>query len=200
MRLPRGLVVSTVCLFAAACADVDTSSRNTPIGPDVLAPGAVSEVRNYALASVVVNVSETLVVSEQNNYFPNADIVWRGDLPGDRHAQVQNLFEVAAGRTAATLNGSEPVTVYINVVRFHGVTERTRFSVGGNYHVVFEMTVLDAATSAIIEPTRTIDVSLAAPGGNAAVQLEQSGQTERVRVTAFLNSVLQQELTGPRAG
>ena len=35
----------------------------------------------------------TLKVSEGNTYYPNADIVWREDSPGNRYEQVSGLIE-----------------------------------------------------------------------------------------------------------
>ncbi|SMY09669.1 DUF6778 family protein [Flavimaricola marinus] len=180
----------------SACATVDTSTRNAPLElPTLQASDSGTEIRrDYNLMDVVVVVPESLRASESNAYYPVADIVWRGDAIGDRHAQVADLFKAAARDVASDLNGSQDVYVQITVARFHGVTERTRYSVGGVYNMVFDMTIVDGAGN-IVEPTRRIEADLPAPGGQAALELEQSGQTEKVRVVDYLTFVLTRELS-----
>ena len=86
--------------------------------------------------------------------------------------------------------------VDFQLVRFHGVTERTRFSVGGVYNIEFMMSVRNAVTGELIEAPRRVNTNLSAPGGIAALMLEQKGQTEKVRVTDFLTQVIRDELSG----
>ncbi|MBO6853383.1 MAG: hypothetical protein JJ872_06410 [Marivivens sp.] len=192
----RFIALLTLALGIAGCTTtVDTASRATPLDMPLTAD-AGSFQRSYAVQDVQVMVPESLSVSEANSYYPIADIVWRGDLFGDRHQQIELMFENAASLGAETLEGDIPVIVQVVISRFHGVTERTRFSVGGSYHMVFDMTVLNAETGVVIEGPRTIDLNLAAPGGQAAIELERMGQTEKVRVTTFLTQQLYQELGG----
>ncbi len=150
--------------------------------------------RSYDLREFNFSLSADMTVSENDGYYPIADIVWRGDPPGPRKEQIAAMFETAASRAGQVIDGDVPVAVDVQLVRFHGVTDRTRYSVGGVYNVVFLMTVRDAASGAVIEPARRIAANLDAPGGNRAVELEQSGQTQKVRVTDFLTTVLRSEL------
>ena len=87
---------------------------------------------------------------------PNADVVWRGDPVGDRVGQVAAMFQTATTRNQDRLTGDIPVVVDFQRVRFHGVTERTRFSVGGVYNIVFNMSVRNAVIGEIIEEPRLI--------------------------------------------
>ncbi|MDO7730287.1 MAG: hypothetical protein MUQ13_13455, partial [Loktanella sp.] len=135
-------------------------------------------------------------VSESNSYYPNADVVWRGDSIGDRVSQIGAIFATAGERNKSVLNGEVPVIVDFQLVRFHGVTERTRFSVGGVYNIEFMMSVRNAVTGELIEAPRRVNTNLSAPGGIAALMLEQKGQTEKVRVTDFLTQVIRDELSG----
>lgn len=151
--------------------------------------------RSYALADFTFAAPADIRVSESEEFYPFADIVWRGDPRGNRVSQVAAMFEAAASRSKAALSGSVPVAVRVSLVRFHGVTDRTRYSVGGNYNIVFDLTVIDARSGTVIEPPRRVTANLDAPGGAEAVALEQGGQTQKVRVTNFLTSVLQQELS-----
>ncbi|MEO0931506.1 MAG: DUF6778 family protein [Pseudomonadota bacterium] len=160
-------------------------------------PSSVSDSvsRTYALADFTFAAPSDLTVSENEGYYPWADVVWRGDPRGARVPQIAAMFDTAAARSKTALNGDVPVAVRVTLVRFHGVTDRTRYSVGGNYNIVFDMTVSDARSGTVIEPTRRITANLDAPGGTRAVALEQSGQTQKVRVTDFLTSVLLAELS-----
>lgn len=196
MKMLKIISVMALGLGVAGCASVDTVSRNAPIeAPGLDAQGFVV-ARDYAVQDVTFTASSNLRVSESNSYYPNADVVWRGDPIGNRVEQVGAIFKVAAERNAPELTGSVPVIVDFQLVRFHGVTERTRFSVGGVYNIEFMMSVRNAITGEVIETPRFIEADLSAPGGIAALMLEQKGQTEKVRVTDFLTQVLRDELSG----
>ncbi|MFT7147780.1 MAG: hypothetical protein ACJASZ_002666 [Yoonia sp.] len=104
------------------------------------------------------------------------------------------MFQTAVTRNQGILNGTTPVDLVITLVRFHGVTEKTRRTVGGVYNIIFDMTVVDARDGTVIEPTRRIAGNLNAPGGARGQALVNNGQTEKVRVTDFLTGLLRQEL------
>lgn len=197
MTIMRCVVVLGLMLGMAACGDTGMATRNAPLptlGLGVDGPRDVT--RDYSIARVQFHAPQTMKVSEGNGYYPFADVVWRGDPVGDRIVQIGAIFETAVMRGTADLNGATPVIVDIALKRFHGVTERTRFSVGGVYNMVFDMTVLDARSGAVIEPPREVVANLSAPGGNAALVAEMHGQTEKVRVTDYLTMVLHDELRG----
>lgn len=182
-------ILSLLCALLVGLAACGTTAPRL----DSTDAGQVS--RSYDLQQFNFSVRADLTVSENDGYYPLADIVWRGDPIGPRKAQIAAIFETAADRNVAVLDGDVPVAVDVQLLRFHGVTDRTRYSVGGVYNIVFQMTVRDARTGTVIEPARRIVANLDAPGGNRAVELEQSGQTQKVRVTDFLTQVLQRELT-----
>ena len=62
--------------------------------------------------------------------------------------------------------------------------------------MVFEMTVYNAETGVAIEGPRMIALNLPAPGGQAAIELERMGQTEKVRVVSYLTQQLFEQLGG----
>lgn len=157
------------------------------------APDGVA--RSYMLTDLVFSTPADLSVSEAEGYYPLADVVWRGDPRGPRVQQIGAMFETAFARNRQVLRGARPVIVDVQLRRFHGVTNTTRYSVGGVYNIIFNMTVRDATTGAVIEPPRRVVANLDAPGGSAAVRLEQNGQTQKVRVVDFLTAVLRGELT-----
>ena len=193
MKLYRLIALTALSLTVAGCGNLGSLGRNGLFAGSGSA--TVAPERDYTVRDVRTTVPADLRVSEANMYYPITDIVWRGDPFGDRRSQLAAIFETAAARGAETMRGKVPVVVDIELVRFHGVTERTRYSIGGVYNIKFKMTVRDAATGAIIEPTRLVRADLPAPGGEAALKLDQSGQTEKVRVTDFLTTVLQRELS-----
>lgn len=183
--ISKAFIILVALVGLAAC-----TSGNT-----VYSAGGADVARSYALKDFVFSAPADLTVSESENYYPFADVVWRGDPRGARVPQVGAMFETAARSSTPGLTGDVPVAVQVRLVRFHGVTDRTRYSVGGNYHIVFDMTVRDARTGTVLEPTRRISANLDAPGGPRAVALEQGGQTQKVRVVNFLTEVLLKELS-----
>lgn len=151
--------------------------------------------RSYDIASFTFAAPADLTVSEAEGFYPFADVVWRGDPPGDRVAQIGAMFEAGAAGNEGVLAGDVPVDVRLTLIRFHGVTDRTRYSVGGVYNIVFDLTVTDARTGALLEPTRRVSSDLDAPGGARASRLERDGLTQKVRVTNHLTSLLRAELS-----
>jgi len=199
MKLFRSIVLIGLAFGLAACEGAEFASRNQPLDVPGLVAGTTVVARSYTVQQINVVVPEDLTVSEANGYYPAADIVWRGDPIGDRYQQVAAILETAALQGTADLSGDIPVVLDIVLARWHGVTERTRYSIGGNYTIHFMLTVRNAGTGAIIEGPRMIEAELAAPGGLAAVRLEQSGQTEKLRVTEYLTYVFQREFYGAGA-
>ena len=197
MRILKMTILAGLALGTAGCSDTAMATRNAPL--PTLAVGKVTPAvvtRSYVVQDITFSAPVSLRVSESNGYYPMADVVWRGDPIGDRIAQIAAIFETAALRGAEESDGEVPVIVGIDLKRFHGVTERTRFSVGGNYNMVFMLSVRDAQTGALLEPPREVAANLSAPGGSAAVLAETRGQTEKVRVTDYLALVLEDELSG----
>ena len=189
--------LSTLAL--TACGNPgEVAMRNAPLdlgpGPAVAASPIM---RSYDVVKFDFMVPRELTVSERNGYYPVADIVWRGDPIGDRKAQLGEIFTTALQRGMGEGTGGRPVAVEIELIRFHGVTERVLYSIGGNYHIVFAMTVRDARTGEVLEPARRIETNLASNGGDAVLRDQQMGQTQKVRVTEFLAVTLRDELTGP---
>lgn len=197
MNVFKMMTIAALGLTVAGCASVDTVTRNAPIETPGFS-GADSRViaRNYAVQDMTFTTQTQLRVSESNSYYPNAEVVWRGDPIGNRIEQIAAMFRTAMDRNVANMDGLVPVVVDYQLVRFHGVTERTRFSIGGVYNIEFDITVRNAQTGEIVEPARRVEANLSAPGGIAALMQEQRGQTEKVRVTDFLTQVFADELSG----
>lgn len=185
----RRLVIAILVLGAMAACGMPTGITNGGIGasrPDI--------ARDYRLTGLTYTAQPNLSVSEANSLFPVADIVWRGDPPGDRAAQIGAMLRVAGNQAMTMVTGHQPVIVDVVLTRFHGQSERTQATIGGNYDIQFLMTVRDGRTGAVLEPQRLVLLDLAEPGGAAFFALVQSGQTPKVRVTSLLAQTLRDQL------
>ncbi|MCT8160756.1 DUF6778 family protein [Pseudoruegeria sp. SHC-113] len=184
----------------SACSTPQVVSRYAPIEGGLAGDSAAVAVRrDYNIVDVRVNVPRDLEVSEANSYYPRADIVWRGDVYGDRHQQVAAIFEEGMTRGASTFSGGRDVVVDVRVTRFHSLTEKTRYTIGGTHSIKFVMTVIDANTGEVIEAPRQISADLDGFGGQRAIEAERAGQTQKVRITDHLSRELQRQLSGPVA-
>ncbi|MBY6200758.1 hypothetical protein KUV65_05245 [Maritalea mobilis] len=162
---------------------VNVSSRNAGLD---LGPVIDVSTQNWDFARLVVLVPESLEGSEANTIKPRADIVWREDPVGDRHAQVQAVLQAALEPALAPMQGATPVTVQIEVTRFHALTERARYTIGGEHEIEFTVTVAHAETGQILSGPREVDLTFRAYGGQQAVDAEAQGITQRVRITQRL--------------
>lgn len=194
-------ILASLALIGAlgACATTEPASRGTT-DPAALGAGGVAlptVAPRYAVQGITVRVPETLKVSEANLYFPIADIVWRGDPRGDRHAQVRALFDAGLARGTSAMTSGTPVLVEVEVTRFHALTEKARYSVGGSYSMQFLLTLRDAQTGEIIDGPRVVVADMPASGGERALEEEARGLTPKVVITARLAEVIAAELARP---
>ncbi|WP_204114036.1 DUF6778 family protein [Shimia biformata] len=183
-------------LSVSACATVETATRNAPL--ETLPTEMAAPAPSFKMASFDVNVPTTLKVSEANSYRPAADIVWRGDPIGNRYEQVAAIFDDAIELGAGDLKGALPVKVEIEVKRFHALTEKTRYTIGGIHAITFVMTIRDPQTGAVIRGPREIVADLDGYGGSKALQAEARGLTQKYRITQHLARVIQDEMTKPQ--
>lgn len=192
-------------LGLSACVSSEPASRSMTNDSLTLASRGVETPRSgaprvvaplYTIADVQVTVPRALKVSEANGYYPMADIVWRGDPMGDRHQQIASIFQAAADRATSTMAGPRNAVLMLEIVRFHGVTEKTRYTIGGTHNMVFNLTVRDATTGAVIDGPRRVVADAKAAGGQAAIAEEQAGRTQKVVVTEKLVETLRRELSG----
>ena len=209
-------LISALTLTAAlvgCTSPVPDATRNLPVNEasgQVLALGAVLNpgkgsdnysvtAPHYDVRAVNVLVPDTLRVSEANLYYPIADIVWRGEPRGDRYQQVKAIFDEGFAAGTGTLDEGRAVVVDVVVDRFHILTEKARYTIGGVYSIKFTLTVRDAASGAVLDGPRLVVADIKAPGGAIAVQQEAMGITERSVILARLAEVSQRELTRPLA-
>lgn len=207
MKLARLILLLCLGIWLTACTSPEVPTRNA--GPDQQARTAEPTVVEgqtgavwpgqvpVSINRVTVHVPRNLKASEANLYLPIADIVWREDPLGDRHAQVQAIMQNAMERGVASLNGPVSVDLDIRVQRFHALTQKARYTIGGVHSIVFDVSLKDPETGALLVPPRTVQADLKAYGGRQALQAEARGETQKVRITNHLAGVIQQELTSP---
>lgn len=193
------LTVLAATLALSACVTPEPATRAATQATaldEIVVGGAapVARAERWNVTDVKVVVPQSLKVSEANLYFPIADIVWRGDARGDRYAQVGAIVSEAAKRATAGPQSGRPVVAEIEMRRFHALTEKTRYSVGGSYSVKFDLTIRDAATGAVLEGPRRVVAGHPASGGQKALDEEARGMTQKVVVTQFLAGLIAQEL------
>lgn len=207
MTAIRTFATLTFALGLVACGTVEPPSRGA-MDRDMMTlatrgeaptrdPQAVGLVlaSQYDVEDIRIAVPRSLRVSEANTFYPIADIVWRGEGIGDRHAQVAAIFSEAMQTATAPMQSGRKVVVEVTVVRFHCLTEKTRYTVGGTHSLKFDLTVRDAETGVVLDGPREIVADIKAAGGAAALAEDQAGRTQRVVVVERLGEVLRRELS-----
>ena len=191
MRLAKLTAALMLGPGLSACASVDTATRNAPIEAPALRPAAVPlDVRE-----VRVRVPRSLHVSEANRYLPGGDIVWREDRPGDRHAQVAAILQAALEQGVAALpEGAVPVVLDVELSKFHALSEKARYTIGGVHAIQFTYTLRDPETGAALTEPKFVKADFRALGGQAAISAERRGITQKVRITGHLARVIRTEL------
>lgn len=189
-------VTAGLALSACGGAPMETATRNAPA--DFATPRVAPAADAVKVTSVKVRVPRTLKVSEANRFYPGGDIVWREDPPGDRHAQVQAIVEAAMLKGVRAVAGEgRPVVLDIEVTRFHALTEKARYTVGGVHALQFTMQYRDPDTGAALSAPKHVKADFRGFGGKAAIEAERAGQTQKVRITDHLAGVIRQQLTDP---
>ncbi len=192
MKLLKPVLAVLVALFLVGC-----SPEAGPLGQKGTArPVDVTRLPSMRVVGLDITVPRSLVVSEADSYKPVADIVWRGDPYGDRYEQVKAIFEEGIGRGVRSLQGNLPVVVHVEVRKFHALTERTRYSIGGTHAIDFILSVTNGRTGEVIIPPYLVSTRLKGYGGAKALAAERIGLTQKVRITTHLAGLIRQELTG----
>ena len=141
--------------------------------------------KSWRLAEVRVSVPQTLVVSEAKTLLPRADIVWREDPLGDRHAQVGKIIQAAVLRGAQGLRGSRPVIIDITVTRFHALTFEAEMSNHdwGVHNIDLIAQVVDARSGAVLLPATKIRAETPAWSGERMKAARRKGITQKSMIT-----------------
>ncbi|MBD3786945.1 MAG: hypothetical protein IE922_08225 [Sphingomonadales bacterium] len=202
----RSTVIAALTLAALGACTSETTSRGlsdpAPLataGPvaqsaQTAKPAAPQAQTGFAIRAVEVEVPRSLRVSEANMLVPLADIVWREDPRGDRYAQVDALMTAAARNATQDMRRGTPAVLTLTMRRFHALTERARYTTGGNFAIQFEMRLSDPKTGALLAPPRPVVLDIPASGGQRALDEEARGVTQRVVITAGVVKGLRDQL------
>ena len=194
MKQIRMIAALMLGLAVSACGSVETATRNAPLDAPEMAPSPVS----FNVEAVRVSVPRSLKVSEANRYYPGGDIVWREDPVGDRHAQVKAIVQDGIGKGIAAMQpGAVPVVMDIEVTRFHALTEKARYTIGGVHAIQFKMQLRNPETGQAYGEPHFVKADFKAFGGARAIEAEREGITQKHRITTHLAKVIQTELTSP---
>jgi len=177
-----------VCIWLLfGCVQPSGVSRDSgrTLGP-ILEPATQPATRDWGQAQLILRVPESLSVSESESIRPSSDIVWREDPLGDRRAQVQALMVDALAPVVFGLEGRTPVRIEIEVTRFHALTDRARYTIGGEHEISFILSVRHGTNDALLQAPRMVELRFEALGGRQAIEAEALGITQRVRISDHL--------------
>ncbi|MBL9061901.1 DUF6778 family protein [Tabrizicola sp.] len=174
----RTILLGLTATLLSACVGGGTFKTEYDPVPAALA-------KSWRLAEVRVSVPKSLSVSEAKTLLPNADIVWREDPLGDRHAQVGKIIQNAVLRGAQGLRGSTPVIISVTVTRFHALTYEAELSSSdwGVHNVDFIAEVVDARTGAVLLPATKIRAETPAWSGARMKAARAKGVTQKSMIT-----------------
>lgn len=186
------LLAGASTLALAGCSGHFQTWYEEPLSPSV--------TKGWHVVDVQVDVPQSLTVSEAKSLEPRADIVWREDPPGDRHAQVAAIMENAVRLGAKGLHGPRPVILQLTMSRFHALTfeAETRLSNAGVHNINFLIQVVDAKSGEVLVPPVDIDAALPALSGNQMRAARARGETQKSQITYHVAQTIAGWLgTGP---
>jgi hypothetical protein len=178
----RTVVFAAASAFLAGCSSQWNVDYTDGIDP------AIS--KNWNVRRVQVIVPESLTVSDANTYAPNADIVWHGDLSGDRRKQVADILRQGLAAGATSLDGPRAVAISARLEHFHAVTPAAVARAPAAVHnIAYVIQVFDNQTGDPITQPERIEADLEAYVGSAAITAAIQGQTQRVRIIDHIANV-----------
>jgi len=183
MKFLKILSVLAVCGLLTAC-----TSRNTTFTDQV----STVESTNWHVHDVQVVVPDSLTTSDVNTFRPNVDIVWHGDLQGDRKSQVGVILHDALETAAQTLipeNLHRPVVLEATLIHFHSLTPRARAIIGGVHKIKFSLQVIDQKTGEVLAGPTAMEADQFAYGGWEAVKADAEGQSMKIRISSRIAEV-----------
>ncbi|WP_439123754.1 DUF6778 family protein [Marivita sp.] len=192
-NLFKAVIAIGLALSLTACGSMPTASRSA-MPDDTMLGFSAPDVR---IESFTVTVPRSLKVNDRNLYYPLGDIVWRGEPRGDRHAQVEAIFEQGLRNAAQAVAGQRAVRLDVQVLRFHSLSEKARYTVGGVHDIDFRYRLVDMATGQQIGPAKDVNADLDGLGGETALAAEARGETQKARIIGHLSKVFVEELTMP---
>lgn len=146
--------------------------------------------KNWRISAVEVVVPAELSVSNANIFAPSADIVWHGDVDGDRKLQVAQIVEAGVERGAAPLRGGRAVVLVVLLQQFHAVTPKSVARAPAAVHnIQYSIQARDARSGAALTNVIPIVAELPANVGKAAAKASEMGQGQKQRITNHIARV-----------
>lgn len=181
--MTRTIVALLACFVLSGCVSTFSVDYDAPV------PVEVS--RKWTVQNIIVNVPDSLTVAEApSRLVPDADIVWHGDPPGNRRAQVARIVERGASVGVAGLTGNQPVVLELTVQQFHGVTPAALSRAPAAVHnIAFAARFVTPRGEPITKPVN-LRADLDAIVGVAAILAAQQGNTQKYRVTNNIAKVI----------
>lgn len=182
--------VLAASLAVAGCAGGGTFKTDyVPLDP--------AQTAGWRVAAVNVTVPDSLTTTEDPSYIPRADIVWHGDPPGDRKAQVAQIMKEGLTAGGKAVNGRTPVVLNATLVKFHATTRAARYNPYG-YGAVddlrYQIVVTDTAGNPLTEPQLVYGDFPAKVRTEADVE-DARGNTERVQYVNHIKAITAHWLT-----
>ena len=197
LRNPRIVLALGAVLSLSACAQESVTRglmSETMIEPPSVAASALPR---FDIAQINVQVPRSLKVSEKNTYKPVADIVWHGDPLGDRYEQVAAVVKAGFAAGTHAMNSGRAVVIDVAVQRFHAVTPKTYYTVGGWHEIELVMMVRDARTGAELMAPHPVSLNFRSLKGADAANAEATGRTQKVRIVDHLARAIRAEMSVP---
>lgn len=197
MKGIKSLAFGAMLVFTSACTDgAPFGFAHLPAADNQIHVSKDAETRPaYDIRGAEVHVPRELTVSEENQIYPWADIVWRGDPPGDRYDQIATIFDAATTELSSQMQTGAAVILDIEVRGFHALTEKARYGYGGNYSISFDLALRDAATGVELRPAERINIVEPAAWGQQAADNEARGLTQKVVVTRLITEAIERHLS-----
>lgn len=192
----RAGLASAICLvgFLTAC------GIGKVFRTDFAHPVDSSVSTGWRISKVEVTVPDSLTISEERTFEPQADIVWREDPPGDRRAQIKAILAKAATTATGDLAGQRAVVMDMTVTEFHAMTfeaEALNLDVGV-HNIVFVLRIRDAKTGEVLAGPDQIDASFPAKTGRVMAEARANGDSQKKQITTHVAQTIAAWLgTGP---
>lgn len=181
---------STGRVIAALVAAVTLAGCAGSFETSYAKPPPAEVTREWRVVDVNVIAPGELTVSTRNSFAPGGDIVWWGDPPGDRRAQVAAIVEDGIRQGSAVVSGPRPVTITARLLQFHAVTPMAVSRAPAAVHnIAYEFQVFDQASGQALTSPAVINADLDAFVGAQAITAAVEGQTQKVRITQHIANV-----------
>jgi hypothetical protein len=84
----------------------------------------------------------------------------------------------------------------VRVNKFHALTEKTRYTVGGRHNINFDYLLRDAETGVPVQAVQNVDLKFKAYGGSKAAAAMARGETQKVRITQHVQELMYKTMSG----